>query len=341
MPSKTVYEKCLKTGYPVDKIAYERYDSLLSQKDLELLFDLLTEFKDKNGNSPVITANCVVANPDFEKIKQGKFENYYYELITETFKRYPNHSQNFSLWQQGIHNKIFFPQYHGREHLNVSLFMEALRRGDRDAHFGFENQMPGSIPRGPVVKGNLFVEATMYSSSEDKEKKLAIFLEGLDIFEILFGYRSETIIPPNFIWSPDYNEAVLKKGIRFFQGNRKICEPVSGGNLKYHTFFLGKKNNLGQIYMVRNSLFEPSLFRLGIKDPVGRCLSDMAIAFRMYKPAVICSHRVNYVGFIDQTNRDRSLKMLYQLFTSTLKTWPDVEFMTSDKLGRIINNDTT
>jgi hypothetical protein len=67
----------------------------------------------------------------------------------------------------------------------------------------------------------------------------------------------------------------------------------------------------------------------------------MAIAFRMYKPAVICSHRVNYVGFIDQTNRDRSLKMLYQLFTSTLKTWPDVEFMTSDKLGRIINNDTT
>src|SRR6056297_3463585 len=62
MPSKNVYHKCLKAGYRVDKIAYERYDSLASEDDLELLFDLLTSYKDINGNHPVMTANVLPAN---------------------------------------------------------------------------------------------------------------------------------------------------------------------------------------------------------------------------------------------------------------------------------------
>ena len=160
MPSKEVYKKCLEAGYSVDKNPYERYDSLLSQNDLEMLFNLLTGFKDKNGNYPVITANCVVANPDFEKIRQNNFEYYFYELIVETFKRYPEHSNNFQIWKQGIESRIFFPQFHAREHLNVSLFMNALQKGDPYVLSGFENKMPGSIGRGNEAKGNLYVEAT-------------------------------------------------------------------------------------------------------------------------------------------------------------------------------------
>lgn len=49
MPSKNVYQQCLQSGYQVDQIAYERYDSLASEDDLELLFDLLSSFKDQGG----------------------------------------------------------------------------------------------------------------------------------------------------------------------------------------------------------------------------------------------------------------------------------------------------
>lgn len=336
MPSREVYNKCLKAGYPVNKNVYERYDSLASEEDIELLFGLLVSFKDKKGNHPVITANCVVANPDFEKIKADNFKNYHYELITETFKRYPKHFTCFDLWKKGMEFKIFHPQYHAREHLNVSLFMDALRKGNRDVRFGFDHQMPGCIPKGPDVKGNDYIEATKYTSQIDKTKKIADYLEGLDIFEKLFNYRSETVIPPNYIWSPDYNEPVFNKGVTTFQGIRKICEPVPGGKNKYHTFFLGTKNKLGQIYLIRNAFFEPSLFRLGFEDPIDRCLSDITIAFRMQKPAVICSHRINYVGFIDQANRDRTLRMLNILLTKALRNWPDIEFLTSDQLGNTI-----
>jgi len=339
MPSREVYEKCLRFGYRVDKISYEKYDSLLSGNDLELLFDLLGNFKDRKGNHPIITANCVVANPDFIRIERDNFKNYYYELITETFKSYPAHSTNFRIWQEGIEKKIFYPQYHAREHLNVSFFMNALLKGDRDAHFGFSNRMPGCITIGDAITGNHYVEPTRYGSLQDKEQKLAIFLEGLDIFEKLFGFRSVTIIPPNYIWSPDFNSAVFARGVKVFQGIRKFCEPVPGGKNRYHSHYFGKKNNLGQIYLVRNVIFEPSMFSLGITDPVDRCLSDINIAFKLNKPAVVTSHRINYVGFIHEYNRDKSLRMLRNILTTALVKWPEIEFMTSAELGILIKSE--
>lgn len=337
MPSREIYEKCLIAGYPVDKISYERYDSLLSQDDLELLFELLGDFRDINGNHPVFTANCVVANPDFERIKSGHSQNYYYEPITETFKKYPHHSRNFEIWLEGLERGVFFPQYHAREHLNVSKFMKALREEDKDAHWALLNHMPGSIPKGPKVMGNYYVEATRYDSLADKNEKLRIYLEGLDLFEKLFGYKSESIIPTNYTWSHDFNQPVYEKGVRYFQGNRTMREPMPGLKDKYHRNYLGKTNNLGQIYLVRNVIFEPSMLIKNYNDPVSKCLNDMSIAFAMNKPAIIGTHRLNYVGFIDVRNRDRNLQLLKEVIRTALKSWPDIQFITSCKLGESIS----
>lgn len=337
MPSKEIYEKCLRAGYPVDKISYERYDSILSQDDLELLFELLGDFRDINGNHPVFTANCVVANPDFERIKSGNGQSYYYEPITETFKKYPCHSKNFKIWLEGLGKGVFFPQYHAREHLNVSKFMKALKNGDEDAHWALLNHMPGSIPKGPEVRGNHYVEATRYESTADKFEKLSIYLEGLDLFEKLFGYKSKSIIPPNYTWSHDFNQPVYEKGVRYFQGNRNMREPMPGAKDKYHHHYLGKTNSLGQIYMVRNVIFEPSMLGTKNIDPVGKCLNDMSIAFKMYKPAIIGTHRLNYVGFIDVKNRDRNLQLLKEMIRTAMKTWPEIQFITSCKLGEVIS----
>jgi len=338
MPSREVYQKCLEAGYPVDKSEYDRYDTIASEEDLEKLFDLLLSHKDKKGSSPVITANCLVANPDFEKIRAADFLSYHYELITETFKKYPAHQNNFNLWLKGMEAGVFHPQFHGREHLNVSMFMNALREGKREALFGFEHGMPGSIPAGPPSGGNYYVGATRYDTWEDKEDKLRIFLEGLKLFKELFGFSSESIIPTNYTWSPDFNSAVQQLGVKYIQGIRQVREPVPGEKDRFHDVFLGMENKLGQFFLVRNTLFEPSLFKMGIKDPVERCLSEMGIAFRMFKPAVISSHRINYAGFIDPGNRDRSLQMLDQILSRALKRWPDIEFKTTPQLGGIMSN---
>jgi hypothetical protein len=62
-------------------------------------------------------------------------------------------------------------------------------------------------------------------------------------------------------------------------------------------------------------------------------MKEVNIAFRWGKPAVINSHRVNFMGTLSEENRANSLQLLSELFSALLKKWPDVEFMCSDELG--------
>lgn len=336
MPSKEVYKKCLNAGYRVDQIPYERYDSLASEDDLELLFDLLSSYTDCKGNHPVITANALPTNPNFKKIKESNYEQYHYELITDTFKRYPSHTNCFNLWMSGLENGVFFPQSHGREHLNVSMFMKALHEKDQDVHFAFKHQMPGSISKNGSKGGNKYVEALRYGDETDKMNKLAIVEEGLTLFKKILGYTSESFIPPNYIWSSDFDKAVADRGVRYYQGNRKMKEPSEDGSIKLIKHALGEKNEFGQTYLVRNAMFEPSLFNLEVDDWVSTCLSDIDIAFKMKKPAIICTHRLNYIGWLDEKNRDTNLKILGELLNQILTKWPLSEFINSADLGKIV-----
>jgi len=337
MPSRETYEHCLKQGYRVDKNAYERYDSLASEDDLELLFDLLNKYKDKEGNPVQITANALTANPDFDRIESSGYSEYHYELITDTFKKYPNHSNCFELWKKGMQAGLFFPQSHGREHLNVSKFMEALQLGDKDMHFGFKHRMPGCISTGNTQIGNGFVSPLQYSDENDKKEKLSFVLEGLDLFENLFGYRSKSFIPPNYKWSPDFDIYTSRKGVQYYQGNRKMMEPGFDSTYKIHTHYLGDENRFNQKYLVRNATFEPAMMDERGANQVNRCLNEIRAAFSLKKPAIICSHRLNYVGFIDERNRDKNLRLLEELLNKILKKWPEVEFMNSVQLGQLIS----
>ena len=145
MPSKEVYDRLLKEGYRVDKNCYERYESLATEDDLTALFEVLDKHTDYKGHHPVITANCAVANPDFEKIKANGYQSYYYEPFTETLKRYPHFERSFELWKQGMRAGMFQPQFHAREHLNVGRWMHFLQTDeDTKGHRG-QVSVPNSI----------------------------------------------------------------------------------------------------------------------------------------------------------------------------------------------------
>lgn len=337
MPSREVYEKCLKAGYPVDRNPYEKFDSLESKNDLELLFEILSKFTDQQGNHPIITANCLVANPDFEKIKESGYQSYFYERVTETFKRTPSTDRGFDLWQEGQDKGVFKMQFHGREHLNVGLFMRALQAGNDDLLFAFDLGMPGIMSKSNGNTGNNLVEATYFRTPEDKLDILDAMLDGLDIFEELMGFKSTSLIPPNYTWSIDYDEAVGQKGVKYFQGYRKIREPQMNGNAPlYHTYYLGQKNLNGQLYLIRNASFEPTLTAAS-SDAINTCLREVSAAFAMGKPAIVSTHRINYMGSIFPANRDANLKLLKRLLVQLKSRWPEVEFMASNTLGDLIS----
>ena len=76
------------------------------------------------------------------------------------------------------------------------------------------------------------------------------------------------------------------------------------------------------------------------KDSVSLCLKGISSAFKSKKPAIISAHRLNFIGVLDLSNRDNNLRNFRVLFKNVLREWPDVEFMTSDELGHLINSET-
>lgn len=331
MPSEKVYSGFISRGYNLSSSDYNRIDTIESNKDLEMLLELLLSITTKSGQHPVLTANMIVGNPDFKRIKASGFMEYYFESSINTLKRYPNREKVEKLWKQGNAEGVFHPQFHGREHVNIVRWMNALREGNPDVMFSFDNET--------TFSGNgdyNFMEVLDYNSPDDLPQMRESIAEGLDLFEQLFGYKSTSFIPPCYTWSSELEKTLANKEVRYIQG--LVIQSVPTGSFghyrsKYH--FLGQQNKLGQRYLIRNCFFEPSLSKAG--DPVDDCLSRINIAFRWHKPAIISSHRINFIGSLDEDNRSKNLKLFKQLLTRIINTWPDVIFMTSDQLGDLIS----
>jgi hypothetical protein len=91
-------------------------------------------------------------------------------------------------------------------------------------------------------------------------------------------------------------------GVKYLQGIFNQLELHNGKyQLKYHWF--GQKNRYGQSFLIRNCFFEPSV------NPefnwLDDCLRRINIAFTLNKPAIICTHRLNFIGALSVTNRDQ------------------------------------
>ncbi len=332
MPSKYAYDFLLKKGISVNRSTYNRYDSLASKEDMSLLFELLSHFKDKNGNPPVFTANSLVANPDFGKIKASNYKGYFYEPLPKTLRERTNNC--IELWHEGIARKVFYPQYHSREHLNVRRWLKYLQEGSNEFRIAFEVEMFGISATAGNNDRQTVLEALAIDDIDDVIYHKSILEDGYNLFVEIFGYKPESFIAPNYIWHKEHEDCLSKLGISVLQGAFIQNEPVKGKTTHRIYHFTGERNQFGQLYLVRNCFFEPSM--KPSLDWVNLCLTDIRRAFSHNRPAIICSHRVNYIGSIDVRNRDKNLRLTNELLKNITVLWPDVEFMTSNQLGKLI-----
>ncbi|MBS4058268.1 MAG: hypothetical protein KGZ82_13190 [Bacteroidales bacterium] len=337
MPSFETYQNLLRQGIRVDKCPYNRNDSLASEDDLSALFDVLSRFNDKNGNHPVITANTVVANPDFEKIRQSNYMDYHYEPFTETLKKIPVCYNALELWKQGMDYNIFHPQFHGREHVNILLWMKLLQSNTKIFRIAFDYGLWG-LGKEIVDTGKINIQSAYDTLiKEDILFQKDILKEGLILFEQVFGFKSKSFIANNYIWDDKLNKTLSEGGVSILQGMKYQISPIyrnkSRRLIKHKT---GEFNTLNQVYLVRNCHFEPSVFPE--TDSVISCMNDINNAFIWHKPAIISSHRLNFIGSIIESNRTRNLKFLDQLLQKIIIKWPNVEFKTSVELGNLIES---
>ena len=66
---------------------------------------------------------------------------------------------------------------------------------------------------------------------------------------------------------------------------------------------------------------------------MNKCLESIAIAFKWDKPAIISTHRINFVGGLDENQRNHNLKLLKEVITKAILKWPDIQFIDSESLS--------
>lgn len=330
MPRKKDWNELLNVGYAVDKRPYERFDTLESVEDLEALFEILSKYKDCKGNHPVITANMLMANPNFECIKESGYQEYYYEPIATTYERYFGNAKVLELMRQGYECGVFVPQSHGREHFNVAQWMKGLKEGNEDLLTAFKYGMCGIAPKAHPEQGNKMMVALRANDEREQKQIDNIIKEGLQMFEQLWGFKSKTFVAPCYVWNKDIEKVLAANDVELIQTSR-VKKEAYHSPLRY--YYSGYHNSFNQVYSLRNCAFEPSTSKDGKVDDLMKQLDD---AFSNHKVAVFSTHRINYVGGLFMQNRTSTLSLLNGFLQEMLIKYPDIEFLSSDQLINVI-----
>jgi hypothetical protein len=318
---------------PATPSHYDRYDTIARAKDLQMLFEVLSSVKDKHGHNAVFTPFVNPSNPDFEKIRESDFKKYYPEIFTDTLAKSGEKEEVLKLWQEGLNENLLVPAFHGREHLCVPLWMEQLQNKDSIVRQAFDHHFY-SVPLNtlPAFMG-AFRPALFYANETQIAQLKESVSNGIQQMKNIFGVEPTVFCPPNGISHSIFDEVSVKAGIKSIMTNRFRSEPDGKGGLKSKYYGYGQKNEWGQKYYYRNTMFEPTYS----DNSVDFCMMQIEAAFRWWKPAIISTHRVNYMGSLNPENREKGLSQLKVLLKRIVDKWPDAEFISSNDFSDILH----
>ncbi|NQU42568.1 hypothetical protein HQ520_04735 [bacterium] len=334
--SREAFDQLQAEGWAMERSHYSS-DALETDEDLDCLFEVLDSVRDARGRPACLTANTIMANPDFARIREAQFEHYFHEPVEQSLLRSPGRQGVVARWREGLARQLYVPQLHGLEHVCWWEWLDAIRKGSAETRRTFEFDMCG-LPI-EVTKENLTFFKPLYLLQKQLDpwgvQIDGMVRQGARMFENLFGYTSRSAMAPCYAWTDETERIWAELGVRYFQGwiLQEMDTPL-GNRRKFR--YLGEPARPSCLYLVRNTVFEPVA---GPRTSMEPALRQVARAFRFGIPAVICTHRVNYIGAIDPGQRDRGLIQLRNLLRAIVKLRPDVLFLSSPELGYLIEHD--
>ena len=330
--SEEDYQKLIENGIPVDRSPHTRIETCATYDDLNRLFEVLTSVRDKNGDHAVLSPFTIMVNPDFKKIRESNFEQYHYKLFTKTIEESENGSKTLQAWQTGIENKLFIPELHGREHINVPVWMRKLQTGNEIYHLCFDHHFAHYT--SPEMATPI-VAAYNFQTEDDFIFIDEALRDAIDLFGKVFRRQPAVFNPPNAIFHSRFYQSLISKGITNIDTPHYRLEPNGEKRLEKKRYRFGDVSAEGMVHSISNCAFEPIK---GDKSVVENTLGQVEAAFRWNKPALINTHRINYVKGRGGSHTDSNLRALSILLKEIVKRWPDVEFMSVGKFAKYLNS---
>ena len=292
---------------------------------LEQLLVCLESHRDTVQRTAVITADVVLSVPDVEKITADPDFTYQRKMLDEAAP------EIYQVMLAGINSGAFVPQLHGLEHLNGQAFARLCQQNDpriadavADPH-GWNWESLDSPLQGHYVDGS-----QLPSQAIGPEQAQAVIALATQTFQRLFGYPSVSTVAPCYLWNSAIESVWQQHAIQASQTAGYRCDGRNEHS-HYHQdkplIRAGDLSDSGQVYLVRNVMYEPVD---GRNTPDTAYLEALS-AYTQALPVSISTHRYNYTR--SEQDFQRSLAGLDRLLTQIQSTLPGVRFVSSPELG--------
>lgn len=298
----------IKQKYGKEKISRWTTDALETVDDMNIIFDLFDNYKNKFMQKPILTANFITHNIDYSSTQKLAFKP-----ISEGFNFVNN--EIFDKYKEGIEKKYFKPQLHGYSHFDTKLLEEdfVTQNFQDDLNCGFATARS-------TIKGHL----SLYRA-ECFDTNFAInFKIASEIFHKTFGYYSQTFIPPNYMYSDKWNKFLHKIHIETLQSASHFLDKSGNNSLVPYFRF---KNKI--IHSARNARLDPHQDYNYLSE---NCINQIESAFLYEMPAIIDIHRVNFSGKYLPQIRQKTIEELDKVLSYLYKNHPEIIFISSDEL---------
>ncbi len=292
---------------------------------LKAIMEVMSRYRDCNGQHPVMTLAMIMAEPDFRRVGSGPESHYVARLIDAH-----DNGELVSVIQEGADRGVFSLHLHGMEHYWPDALMTARQHQTEVADW-FNSPEPCTETL-PSELQSRWIDASQLPSlplSPDAIKRAVA--EEVETFADLFGFKPQVVVPPTFVWNETVEIQWAAQGLQTIvtPGKRFQSRDVNSLNPDREGILSGQRGAGGITYLVRDAYFEPSWGHQP-KQALGTLIERTELG----RATLFETHRFN---FLEQLQP--SLKRLEQLIQMSLTRYPDLRFISVVELADAIRSD--
>ncbi len=194
-----------------------------------------------------------------------------------------------------------------------------------------------------AMAGVLAFPGSQYSYELSPTRPLSLLGDELELsvasFTELFGRRPRSVVAPDYVWNRSHEKMWRDAGIAIIQSKREQRWVGVGGAITNRIYKVLERSwrritDPDLVYLERNCRFEPAQEGPGA-GTVENCLESVLAAWKRGEPAIIETHRVNYVN-LDSEITDRCFADLAELLSSiAAQPGPRPQFVDDSELAQL------
>jgi hypothetical protein len=273
--------------------------TLETAADVRSMAGVLNSVRDAHGLPAVFQPNYILSSLQYDP-DTGDWRTYYLPDLPPLFRR-PG------LWQavdKAIALGVWQPEYHGILHYDPAMRISVVNKRPAAAR----------AAAAGVVLFNGSNKAFELGSWRDRDDLRRELIHGSLLFKRLFGRRPDSVIAPDYRWRRRDELMWIDYGFLSIQAKREqrsahgTAPGLRGRIGKYLDRSWRRLTEHRIVYLERNCRLETAQ----IADPaaaVQLCLQDVRDSWLRGEPAIIETHRVNYVH-TDRAMAQRNLGYL-------------------------------